>query len=348
MTGLQTELPLSVDTEGQQKRLKTDAKSSVNSSPQSVLASVQTSGTNIGMSPPPPQTCSECQEEGAAVKYRCPRCDARTCSLACVKRHKAGAGSGAESCSGKRARTNFVPLADFTDNHLLSDYNLLEEALQQRDAALRLSSQMGGAKKAQGGGSRQQRAPQQQQQRLPFGMATLREQAKLRGTTLVFLAPGMTRREQNTSQYQAKQQKILWRIEWLFPVGETTLRVVESKLDEASSLLPSMQRRVHQWVDSTAGKKADTTAVRALFDLANAPAEEVCFLMKVEPAPANRKEYRLLEPLGTLAAALTGCVVIEFPTIIVVQREKLTAYALAPSKVTAPTAASPSPFSVGT
>lgn len=57
--------------------------------------------------------CQECKK--VEWKYKCPRCELRSCGLACVKAHKART-----ECSGKRDRTGFVPLAQFCDNVLVS------------------------------------------------------------------------------------------------------------------------------------------------------------------------------------------------------------------------------------
>ncbi len=65
-------------------------------------------------------------------RYRCPRCSLRTCSAACVTRHKRDRG-----CSGVRDRARYVPLGAFTELDLLSDYRLLEEAGRQVELAAR-------------------------------------------------------------------------------------------------------------------------------------------------------------------------------------------------------------------
>ena len=62
----------------------------------------------------------------APSKYKCPRCDMRTCSLACVNTHKEPK-EGRTGCNGKRDRLKYVSLAEFDDRTLLSDYQLLEE-----------------------------------------------------------------------------------------------------------------------------------------------------------------------------------------------------------------------------
>lgn len=65
------------------------------------------------VSVPESKLCQECKK--SEWKYKCPRCDLRSCGLDCVKAHKARTG-----CSGKRDRTAFVPLAEFCDNVLVS------------------------------------------------------------------------------------------------------------------------------------------------------------------------------------------------------------------------------------
>ncbi|MPC76488.1 Box C/D snoRNA protein 1 [Portunus trituberculatus] len=64
-----------------------------------------------------PRVCEECGEE---AKYTCPGCGRRTCSLGCVREHKAASG-----CSGLRDRTKLVSKEDMNNLTLLSDYSLL-------------------------------------------------------------------------------------------------------------------------------------------------------------------------------------------------------------------------------
>jgi hypothetical protein len=60
--------------------------------------------------------CEECGEQ--PWKYRCPGCSRLTCSLPCVQSHKRRT-----ACTGKRPRTDPVPLANFDDHQLLSGSN---------------------------------------------------------------------------------------------------------------------------------------------------------------------------------------------------------------------------------
>ena len=63
-------------------------------------------------------------EEG---KYKCPRCEVVTCSLTCVNQHKVGPG-GSVGCDGVRNKTKYIPLNQFTELDVISDYKLLESA----------------------------------------------------------------------------------------------------------------------------------------------------------------------------------------------------------------------------
>jgi hypothetical protein len=54
-----------------------------------------------------------CKEVGG--KYRCPQCDLVSCSLICSLKHKKEF-----QCTGVRNKTNFVPVKQMNELHLLS------------------------------------------------------------------------------------------------------------------------------------------------------------------------------------------------------------------------------------
>eukprot|EP01083_Nonionella_stella_P023835 65924_1 len=64
--------------------------------------------------------CSECREN--VPKYRCPRCDARTCSVKCVTSHKKARG-----CSGKRQRSEYTRTRHMNDETINEDFVFLEK-----------------------------------------------------------------------------------------------------------------------------------------------------------------------------------------------------------------------------
>ncbi len=68
------------------------------------------------------RVCGTC--ESAPFKYKCPSCATLSCSVACVRQHKQ-----IHSCSGsrKRASRTFYPQSQLTPDILHDDYGLLEE-----------------------------------------------------------------------------------------------------------------------------------------------------------------------------------------------------------------------------
>ena len=57
--------------------------------------------------------CQQCCTREA--KYKCPRCDAKSCCLDCVRAHKK-----ATECNGQRDRTAYKSLSQFTVLDLIS------------------------------------------------------------------------------------------------------------------------------------------------------------------------------------------------------------------------------------
>ncbi|XP_045818862.1 box C/D snoRNA protein 1-like [Trifolium pratense] len=137
--------------------------------------------------------CEECKSNPS--KYKCPGCSIQSCSLPCVKAHKLRTG-----CTGKRNRTQFVPISQFNDNILLSDYNLLEEVKRVAEAASRTRSKLG----------------MYTNFKLPHYLKSLQNAARSRRTKLLFLPNGMSQREKNRSQYDHRKKSINWTIEWHF------------------------------------------------------------------------------------------------------------------------------------
>ncbi|KAK7314912.1 hypothetical protein VNO77_33442 [Canavalia gladiata] len=137
--------------------------------------------------------CEECKTK--AWKYKCPGCSLQSCSLPCVKSHKVRTG-----CTGKRNQTQFVPLSQFDDNILLSDYNLLEEVKRVAESAQRMRTKLG----------------MYTYFKLPHHLKSLRSAAGSRRTKLLFLPNGMSKREKNKSRYDQRKKFISWTIEWRF------------------------------------------------------------------------------------------------------------------------------------
>ena len=130
-------------------------------------------------------TCEECKLNEAI--YQCPRCNIRTCSLECVRKHKTKT-----DCNGKRNREAFLPLCRMSDSSLRSDYFFLEEVLDRmpRDAK---------RAKTQHQTSRKSRR--------------LLQQCEKRGINLKIMPTMMERHKKNSSWYCVKRDTVMWKVE---------------------------------------------------------------------------------------------------------------------------------------
>jgi hypothetical protein len=256
--------------------------------------------------------CQECKE--AVSQYQCPRCSRRTCSLECCQSHKKRTG-----CNGKRDRTTFLRLEQMNDSTVNSDYFFLENVLQTMDGGKRLIKQIGAIA---GGGSqrllpevddanngndddddddndrRDQKRRKPNVEHLPPKWRRLVQQAKERDITLLLMPPGMERHKSNTTHVHAKSNVFMWKVEFAIHVDGTAATTIVSlnKVPEDAIIR-------HEWE-----KVAPNVS----------PAQDLHFMFKMIPCPANRPSYMELDKESTLKDALRGMTVIEYPTIDVV------------------------------
>ncbi|KAG8363571.1 hypothetical protein BUALT_Bualt19G0036300 [Buddleja alternifolia] len=158
-----------------------------------------------------PNLCAECKCN--ASKYKCPGCELRSCSLPCVNSHKLRTG-----CTGKRPTTNFVPISQFDDNLLLSDYNMLEDVKRIADSAQRVRVKLCGYSNF----------------KLARHLKSLRSAAASRRTRLLFLPNGMSKRDTNRTYYNNMKKFISWTIEWQF--HSTDVVLVDHGVNENATL----------------------------------------------------------------------------------------------------------------
>ncbi|KAH9546410.1 hypothetical protein CY35_12G093800 [Sphagnum magellanicum] len=237
-------------------------------------------------SPSVSSECSNmCEECGKNVfKYKCPGCGVRSCGLECVKAHKTRT-----NCSGKRNRTAFVPISEFDDNVLISDYNLLEEILRQTDSARRLRVPFGGDK-----------------QEMHPAMKALQHQAKMRDIKLLFLAHGMSKRKSNSTYFDRKRKCIFWRVEWVFE--GTNIRLVNARVDENSSLKSVLEKHFAVRSDNTA-------TLHQLCNFHRQPISNLKLFLQKEPSESSKKAFYELDVEGDLGAQLSQKCLIEYPVI---------------------------------
>ncbi|RDX63254.1 Box C/D snoRNA protein 1, partial [Mucuna pruriens] len=182
------------------------------------MSQTEEEGSN-GKIPKEGTLCEECKSNPS--KYTCPGCSLHSCCLPCVKSHKERTG-----CSGKRNLTQFLPLSQFDDNIVLSDYNLLEEVKRVAESAQRMRSKLGIYAYF----------------KLPHHLKSLKSAAGSRRTKLMFLPNGMSKREKNQSRYDQRKKFISWTIEWRF--HSTNAVLLDHGVDENSSFYSILEKHL--------------------------------------------------------------------------------------------------------
>ncbi|CAA6660584.1 unnamed protein product [Spirodela intermedia] len=241
-----------------------------------------TSSPHSSMPPP----CEECGQN--AWKYRCPSCSIRTCSLPCVKSHKART-----SCTGQRNRTQFVPLSQFSDDLLISDYNLLEETLRVTESARRMRGITGGCP---GGMGRHSGFKLRM-------LGVLRKAAFRRKVRLLLLPAGMSKREKNHSRYDRRTKSIFWTIEWHF--HSTDVVLTDRSVDERMNLISVMGKHLKP-----------TPWNHKLRPFCNERIEDLKFFLQKDPKDPKSPCLQL-NPAAPMGPQIANITVLEYPVVLV-------------------------------
>ncbi|XP_065056062.1 box C/D snoRNA protein 1-like [Rhopilema esculentum] len=219
--------------------------------------------------------CEVC--EVTESKYKCPGCSMQTCSLPCVKRHKVQ-----NECDGKRCKTAFVDIKEFSDQNLLSDYRFLEDVSRNTDSATRDSLKM---------------FKSHNKHRYNF-----LKQARARKINLHLLSYGMTRQKENTSMFNYKKKCLVWRVKLKFiheGLEQTILRV-----DETTTLKDILGR----FIDP---EMSDPLIRYKLKSYINSGIEKIRVYLKKEGSLDNG--YFLLDQSQSLTQILKNKTVFEYP-----------------------------------
>ncbi|GLC54103.1 hypothetical protein PLESTB_000824000 [Pleodorina starrii] len=254
---------------------------------------------------PPPSMCEQCG--AAASKYRCPGCQRRSCSLTCVRAHKAESG-----CSGQRDRTAFVPMQEFDDRALLSDFRLLEEIGRVEDVARRCR-------------------PPAPRPELPPYLANLVYQANRRGVKLLTMAPGMAKRKANTTRYDGPSRTLRWRVEWRFPGAG--IECVDEHVDEHAIIKDVLSAHLRHPAPNYI----------PLIRYAKAGLDQLRVFMRREKTPAHQPSFFPIDTSQPLSVMLANRIVIEYPVFIVAMPHEAAAYPPPSAYATHPVAAAAPP-----
>lgn len=280
--------------------------------------------------------CQICKKES---KYRCPRCHCRTCSLECCLKHKSES-----DCNGKRDRVAYVPLYEFNDSTLTSDFYFLEDAIAKRERGRNLVKDMGLQFETRGNRARKrddesdESATLHPMSRLKLDIAgsdmhrsqsdsrnlgqypkhkqKLVEKAKESGIILLLMPPGMQRHITNKStKYDPKSGKLFWKVEFVFHCenGKKLILYLE-KVPNDENLKSRLQDLLEIKLSHSAA--TDTRlALRPFCVGTNQLKDSVMTLMKQIPCTSSNPLFKKIDLGQKLSDILRGTTVIEYPSI---------------------------------
>ncbi|CDU25742.1 uncharacterized protein SPSC_05913 [Sporisorium scitamineum] len=208
--------------------------------------------------------CAQCEFQPS--KYTCPACQARTCSLACTKAHKAAdtghcittaaasrnVGSSNASSSTSSTPTNapqgpaYVPLTDYTESHMMQDFLFLSSISRTTAETGRKILSMNLLPPSSTTPTNSAAAPpppptrqtHQQRQR-----DQLIKQLHYRRFKVMILPDGMTRRKLNQSHFQPKDKKFVLTVELTYSDRKAVLHRQDSTLTVEQVVLDDLQHR---------------------------------------------------------------------------------------------------------
>ncbi|EOA82183.1 Box C/D snoRNA accumulation [Exserohilum turcicum] len=179
-------------------------------------------------------------------KYRCPGCEARTCSLPCYKRHQQWA-----QCSGRRDPAKFVKKAQLlTPAGIDHDYNFLSGIERDLDKAERIAASATAAAPSDGLSNRQ---------RAGVAYAKLESAA---GVNIIRAPQGLSRQRENKSHLSATKKasrNIVWTVEW-FLGSQTRVLTQTSSVQQLIDAQPFAQ---HSTEGKNKKRKLNTEAAAA-------------------------------------------------------------------------------------
>ncbi|XP_014210716.1 box C/D snoRNA protein 1 [Copidosoma floridanum] len=245
-------------------------------------------------------TCEVCA--AVKAKYTCPKCEVRTCGLACVNIHKEQL-----ECDGIRDKIKFVPVHSFTDLDLLSDYRLLEDLGRSVEKL--------------------QRNPQKnftrENKALPVFLIKLKKAAYNRGINLQFMPQNFSRHKENTTFYKWKTNLLSWKIEFIFPQAGNIKWIVKKALETTrlSELLEDI-------FYSDFNKKSDDDESMKLSVLQDklkfyrsCGVSGLKVLLKAEKVEKSDSRFYELDLTQSIQENLKNKTIIEYPIIYVVLKD---------------------------
>ncbi|KAI5466979.1 hypothetical protein BGZ63DRAFT_370065 [Mariannaea sp. PMI_226] len=206
--------------------------------------------------------CSICHV--CPPKYKCPRCTIRTCSLACIKKHKAWS-----ECTGERDATAYVPPAKLkTPAGIDHDYNFLhgielaverneklligERKLVQEEELRPLTVQE--VKWKPGRDGRNRKVLVTRVLREPKSRTFerfLAQRLKKLNINITCAPMGMARQKENRTTLNRRTGRINWQVEWITfaPSNEDEEKQDDNDEDDESQEGPRKKRNLSKVMD---------------------------------------------------------------------------------------------------
>ncbi|GAB6031466.1 Box C/D snoRNA protein 1 [Chamberlinius hualienensis] len=228
--------------------------------------------------------CSICSV--GELKYKCPKCEVRTCSLNCVKKHKE-----VNNCDGIRSETEFIPLNKFSETNTLNDFRFLENITRSLETSARAILTSG-------------------------SQLNYREQLRLvnecrnRGCFLKLLKFDYPRRQKRIPYLNIQERKIYWNIKWIFEQSNVNIESekVPEDLTLGEALEPLLLDQSHQLYDNL--RYYVSASFRGIIPLMRVPCEK-----------GSKKMYEVLDFGKSITSNLYGKGIVEYPIIYLILSE---------------------------
>ncbi|KAF8426036.1 hypothetical protein EV426DRAFT_40798 [Tirmania nivea] len=283
-------------------------------------------------------------------KYRCPACSARTCSLACSKKHKVYS-----QCTGVRDPTAFVKRTQLAKPSKLSqDYNYLMSVEKAITRGPILSIE--GPELVREGGEADSDEDGKEEAKIVLGAGQLgdaererlaRQIEETRGVVVRQAPRGIKRARENETVFvsgRKRRRTVRWTVEWLLYDHTTSTnlsstvnepkRSLSTRVQENLPLAEAFLTKLHSESNTRPIPSSATPSTTILSRCLNPSLQQpifskasrraftsTCrFYLKAANVPANKPTLIELGPEKSLAHALKGQVVLEFPTVVVVAK----------------------------
>ncbi|CAO3635916.1 unnamed protein product [Mucor hiemalis] len=237
--------------------------------------------------------CQTCQL--VDWKYTCPRCLAHSCSMLCVIKHKQEA-----NCSGIRDKTSYVPLREYNESHMMSDYTYLEDISRQSDNLTR--SRMDTTKDLKGKAAENK-------------ARMFCKNANQLGIHFSSLPVGMSRHKLNQSNYSKNLKQIFWSIEVNFCRQDKKERYLEHSFPSIKPFTSFFDNLL--FAESPQGKGSYGIIRHQVKDFVEAGIDQFMIALKKEKAPrghfVNMTHVKDLQFIDILK----GETIIEYPVFYV-------------------------------